>query len=342
MNVVYYCSDSFSEICGVSIQSLLENNQDSDTITVYVVEDKISKVNKDRLSNIVEKYHRNLVFIKMPSQKELYPDVKMNLGHTYARMALGEILPSDVDRVLSLDSDTLVLDSIKNMYNTKFTEDEFVGGVLDCVGEAIQVRVLHAPRAMKYCNAGVFLIDLKKWRERSVGNQLLDVVTHRADGKKLMYFLEQDLMNWVFDGHLKVLHPRYNLLTSIAKFDYGEVIQMKRPTTYYSETTIKEAKIKPAIVHATTCFYIKRRMWVDNSDHPMASKYVEYRNNTPWKDLPRIKDARPLSKKIYGGIWHCMPRGAAVLSASFMINCVRPVYAWATTKASISTIAVQS
>ncbi|WP_287800057.1 glycosyltransferase family 8 protein [Anaerostipes sp.] len=342
MNIVYYCSDSFSEICGVAVQSLVENNTDSDEITIYIVEDKISETNKNRLRGIVDKYNRNLVFIRMPSQEELYPDVKMNLGHTYARMALGEILPDNVDRVLSLDSDTLVLDSIKAMYNTKFSEDEFVAGVLDCVGDAIQTKVLHAPKTMKYCNAGMFLIDLKKWRELKVGEQLLDVVTHQADGKKLMYFLEQDLMNWVFDGHIKVLHPRYNLLTSIAKFEYKEIIRMKHPTTYYSAKSVAEAKKKPAIIHATTCFYIKRRMWVENSDHPMAEKYIEYRNKTPWKNEPRIKDTRPANKKIYGGVWHCMPRSCAVWSASFMINCVRPVYAWATTKASISTIATQS
>ncbi len=342
MNIVYYCSDLFSEICGVAIQSLVENNTDSDEIMIYIVEDKISETNKRRLKNIVDKYHRNLAFIRMPSQEELYPEVKMNLGHTYARMALGEILPKEVNRVLSLDSDTLVLDSIKDMYNTKFSKDEYVAGVLDCVGDAIQSRILHAPKSMKYCNAGMFLIDLKKWRDQKVGDQLLDVVKYQADGRKLMYFLEQDLMNWVFDGHLKVLHPRYNLLTSIAKFNYKEVIRMKHPTTYYSAKVVEEANNKPAIIHATTCFYIKRRMWIENSDHPLADRYIEYRQKTPWRNLPQNKDTRKFGKRVYGVIWHCMPRGCAVWAASFMINYVRPFYVWITTKASVSTIATQS
>ena len=67
----------------------------------------------------------------MPKQEEVYPGVKANLGRTYARMALGEILPENVDRVLSLDSDTLVVDSIREMYNTEFSENEFVAGVYD-------------------------------------------------------------------------------------------------------------------------------------------------------------------------------------------------------------------
>ena len=58
----------------------------------------------------------------------MYPEVKYDLGHTYARMALAEILPSNVDRVLSLDSDTLVLDSIQEMYNTAFEKDQIRHG----------------------------------------------------------------------------------------------------------------------------------------------------------------------------------------------------------------------
>ena len=76
------------------------------------MEDHISNLKKERLKSVVDKYHRKLVFIKMPSQEEVYPGVTVNLGRTYARMALGEILPKSVDRVLSLDSDTLVMDSL--------------------------------------------------------------------------------------------------------------------------------------------------------------------------------------------------------------------------------------
>ena len=49
MNVVYYSSDFFSEMCGVSIESLLENNTKTDEINIYIVEDNISDINKERL-----------------------------------------------------------------------------------------------------------------------------------------------------------------------------------------------------------------------------------------------------------------------------------------------------
>ena len=342
MNVVYYSSDFFSEMCGVAMESLCANNTDSKSITVYIVEDNISEKNKNRLKSITDKYGRELIFIRMPSQEEVYPGVKANLGRTYARMALGEILPENVDRVLSLDSDTLVVDSLKEMYNTEFAENEYVAGVYDCVGAAIQRNVLHVNDDLNYCNAGMFLIDLKKWRKENVGRQLLDAVLENADGKHIMYFLEQDLMNLTFYGHLKLLGARYNMLTSIYKFDYKDIIRMKKPVSYYTEQEIIEAKRKPALFHATTCFYIKKRMWVEDSDHPCADIYLKYRNNTPWKDDPQIQDSRKGRKKIYAQFWHCIPKGMAIRLASFMINHIRPFYAWLTTKASITTIAEQS
>lgn len=342
MNVVYYSSDFFSEMCGVAIESLFENNMKTKNITVYIIEDHISDGNKERLNSIADRFNRKIVYIPMPTQEEVYPGVKVNLGRTYARMALGEILPESVDRVLSLDSDTLVVDSIEEMYNTKFLSNEYVAGVYDCLGAAMQNKVLHAPKDMKYCNAGMFLIDLKKWRENKVGDQLLECVLKNADGKHIMYFLEQDLMNMVFYGHVKLLNPRYNMLTSIYLFDYKEVIKMKRPVVYYSEEEIVEAKRKPAIFHATTCFYVGKRMWVENSDHPCAGLYGEYRAKTPWKDKMKIADGRKMSKKIYAKFWHLMPKNVAVGVASSLINVFRPFYAWFTAKASITTIAEQS
>lgn len=338
MNIIYYSSDFFAEMLGMSMLSLCKNNQTAETIHIYVVEDKISDTNKKRLQEIADQYNRNLIFLKMPSQEEAFPGVDMNLGRTYARMILGDILPMEVDRVLSCDSDTLFMDNIESMYHTAL-EGCGIAGVYDCVGEAVQKKLLHSDSSMKYCNAGVYLIDLNMWRKENITSQLLDKALEFGGG---LYFLEQDLINIVFKGKIKLLHPRYNMLTSIYYFDYEEVIKMKRPMSYYEKTLIDEAKERPAILHATTCFYIKKRMWVENSDHPYAKFYQDFRIESPWRDEPQIKDGRKKRKQIYAQFWHCMPRSMAVLLAALTINYIRPIYAKLTTKFAISTIATQS
>ncbi|MGN0811930.1 MAG: glycosyltransferase family 8 protein [Candidatus Coproplasma sp.] len=342
MNVVYYISDFFSEMCGVSIESLCFNNQDVDEISFYIVENGLTDLNKSRLTTIVKKYNRSIHYIAMPSQNEIYPDVNLNLGRTYSRLALSEILPNSLDRVLSLDSDTLILGSLKEMYETEFNDDQFVAGVYDCVGRAHQLKILEADEKMIYCNAGMFLVDLNKWRNNNVSQQFMSVIKSKIENKKPLYFLEQDLMNLVFDGHCVLLDAKYNVLTSIYKFSYKEIMKMKKPCSYYTKEEIENAQKNPAIIHATTCFYIKKRMWVEKSDHPCAHFYKQFRDMTPWKDAPMIKDSRTTKKKIVSLLWHFMPRCIAVSIASFMINHLRPKYAKYTSKHNIDTIAVQS
>ena len=341
MNVVYYSSDFFSEMCGVAIESLCENNKASKEIDVYIVEDHISLNYKEKLKSITDKFSRKLFFIKMPTQFEAYSEVKVNLGRTYARMLLEDLLPQTVDRVISFDSDTIVLDSIEELYNTDF-EGDYIAGVYDCVGSAIQKKVLHADEKMKYCNAGMYLVDLKAWRRDKVGDKLIQAVLEACKNKRYMYFLEQDLMNIIFEGKIKLLSPRYNMLTSIYLFDYADVIRMKKPISYYEKEEVNAAKKNPAILHATTCFYVKKRMWVENSDHPYAKLYLDLRNRTPWRDEPQIKDNRKKSKKFFATIWHCIPKKCAILFAAVLINFIRPTYAKVTVRIALSLIAEQS
>ena len=59
---------------------------------IYIVEDNISEHNKYRLLDILNRFNRNIFFIRMQSQNEVYSNVTINLGRTYERIALGEIL----------------------------------------------------------------------------------------------------------------------------------------------------------------------------------------------------------------------------------------------------------
>lgn len=58
--VVYFCSDSFSEPCGVSIVSLFGNNKEFEMIDVYIVQDGIST--------------QNIVFIEMRKREVFFGD----------------------------------------------------------------------------------------------------------------------------------------------------------------------------------------------------------------------------------------------------------------------------
>ena len=60
MNIVYSSSDSYAELCGISIVSLFENNKSCDEINVYVIDNGISNQNKEKLLSTAKHYSRNI------------------------------------------------------------------------------------------------------------------------------------------------------------------------------------------------------------------------------------------------------------------------------------------
>ena len=59
MYIVYASDDNFSDIMGVSILSLFENNKD-ENINIYILDSNISKDNKDKIESICVNYSKKL------------------------------------------------------------------------------------------------------------------------------------------------------------------------------------------------------------------------------------------------------------------------------------------
>ena len=111
MNFVYSSSDSYSEIAGISITSLLENNRDADDVTIYVIDNGISEQNRQNLETIVERYGRTLIFLDKLNIEEI-SGTKINVGRwhisTFFRLFLATLLPDTVDRVMYVDCDMII------------------------------------------------------------------------------------------------------------------------------------------------------------------------------------------------------------------------------------------
>ena len=171
--VAYFSSDLFAEPCGVSIASLFENNKFFEKIIVYIIDNQISDANKMRFQTLAEQYHRNIEMIKMPKPQTFFSDQRFtieSLGNTFGRMILGELLPKHEKKVLCLDSDTLIVDSLEKLWNTNI-EDFYIAGVDSAPGIAMMKKTLKIPPGTLYCNGGVFLMNLEAIRTDGVENK---------------------------------------------------------------------------------------------------------------------------------------------------------------------------
>ena len=326
VNVAYCSSDLFSEVCAVSMVSLFENNRHLKRINVFVVDDKIAEKNRKRILEMAEKYKRNVYFIPLPNPSEFYHDERFtikSLGHTYARMILGDIIPNEVERIISLDSDTMVLNKIDELWNTDMGEHP-IAGVDDCMGKVALVKTQHLKEDSTHCNAGMYLINLSMWRKEGWTEQFYYYVARLFDKGIALGGYEEEVITKVVGERMMILHPKFNLMTLEQVFTYKELIKFREPAKYYTEEEIAEAKANPVITHTTNFFYVRKRIYEEGSDHPMRPQYEKYRALTPWKNEPAMTVHRTFRQKMQKNVWHMMPKPLAIVIGNYVRNEVRP------------------
>ncbi len=297
MNIVYSSSDSYAEIAGISIVSLLKNNQSMEEIKIFVIDNDISAANRARLDSIAHNFGREILYISKPDVRKM-AGTQINVGRwnisTFYRLFLPSILPGEVDRVLFIDCDTLVLQDLTPLWEMDMA-DKWLYGVDDCRGAAYRTNLGLKPEN-NYINNGVMLIDLKAWRKNNVETMFLEFIqAHHGD----ITFVDQGVQNGVLSmiNRSGLLHPRYNCLTIFFAFSYQNLIKLRRPPVPLDEHEYRQAVGSPAIVHFQSCFRLGLRPWTKGCKHPYTDVYLHYKRRTPWRDEPLRPDDRTIPQK---------------------------------------------
>lgn len=326
MYVIYHSSDSFASVTGVSMVSLFENNREMDHIHVLYIERGMSKENKDILNGIAEQYGRELEFMEMPNWSEklninLRSSKKGWLGFGYNRLFLTEYLPDDVDRVLYLDSDTVIEQSLEDFWNQDL-DGYYLAGVDDCLSSKYR-KLVGLGEDGTYINAGMLLINVKEWRRDNVCQMFIDEVV-RNNG--FFIFNEQSTINSALSGKIKILPQNYNVNSLVYLYDYEELMKLRKPYHYsYSRDELMDARKYPVITHFTGNFYVRRRPWIENSDHPHSVAFLRYRNLSPWKNIPLEADKRKWRARFWTELCHVLPRPVMIGVVSFLYNDLRRI-----------------
>lgn len=326
INVAYHSSDSFAPVLAVSMTSIMENNKSADGITFYVIENKITEENKQKLKALVEGYDRNIVFIPLPDmQKEFGLNLllvqKKWVFDSYCRMFLSSILPEGTERVLYLDCDTLCHADLQEYYNTDL-EGYCCAGVTDCLGEKYY-DFFEMNKTSRYVNSGAILINLKAWREEGIEQKVVDYVDKKHG---YVFFMEQSVLNIVLQDKIKVMHPRYNTFTLMLAFSRKNLYRLRDCVRFYSAKEVEEAVANPCIIHLTNLFYVKGRPWIEGNEHPYKDIYMHYRALTPWKDEPLFADRTPKSRKMLVSFLHLLPEALVCSLIGWVYNFWRPMY----------------
>jgi lipopolysaccharide biosynthesis glycosyltransferase len=326
LNIFYCCSDFFSEVCAVSIVSLFENNQHFDAIHIFILGDHVSEKNKGKIQELAKRYHRDITFLPMPELSNFYDDKRFtttSLGHSFGRLIIADVVPKNINRILSLDCDTMVFDRLDELWNSNLSKHP-IAGVDDCMGRVAMVKTQNLKTDSIHCNAGMYIIDLDVWRHEEWTHNFYNYINSIFTSGRSLGGYEEEVITNVLGDRMLVLHPKFNLMTLEQVLSYNQCIAFRQPLNYYSKDEIDDALRTPVITHTTNLFYVRKRVFEQDSDHPMRKQYVNYRAMTAWADDPPMKVQYSLKHTLMKGIWHVFPKSIAIYIARFVRNDIRP------------------
>lgn len=306
LNVLYQFDQNYMVPAGVSITTLLRNNQDIEDLTVYLAVKDVRQEDLDRLGVLSKEYGRPFVYLNTDS---IYEELeKIGAGSwngslaTWLKMFVLDEIPKSVDQLLYLDSDVLVRGSLKELADMDL-EGYAAGAVIDS-----NVRYSRDRLKLKqpYVNAGVIYFNLKEFRKHDLQKKMLRHLEENIDRYPIN---DQDLLNDFFRGHILLLDPRYNFqMPHMLYSDQTYFSAYRWPEGgYYSEEALSEAREDKKIVHFLR--FIGDYPWMEGNLHPCKQMFEDEVSESLWNDVyqPAVKK-RNLLFRIERFLFRILPK----------------------------------
>lgn len=282
MNILCSTDDTYVPFCGIMLTSLFENNKDSG-ISVYVLTEEISSSNEEKLCRLASKYGQRLIVTRVTRNKfdkcPIRPGDHISLA-TYFRLAVTDLLPKEVDKVIYLDCDIIVDGSLRELWDTDINEYP-IGACVDAAYWDLELyQRLELSMDTPYFNAGVLLMNIACWREKKLTEKCFQFIANNRD--KLLYH-DQDTLNCLFHNNTLLLPWRYNLQTGFLykSYMYGKYSEKIRNEVW-------QAISSASIIHFSGC----AKPWHSRySRHPYSLFFEKYKSSSLWKDVITHKNS---------------------------------------------------
>ncbi len=265
IKLIFGVDGGYSQHLAVTLVSLLENNP-GNRFDILVVTLNMAEADRAKIAAAAARFG-NAALRFQPFEFDRYSHFRTDnhISHaSYLRIFIPEILPASEEKVLYLDCDMVVRHDIAPLWNTELGDQ-----VLGAVRNPFFVRHgdLEMPAGADYFNAGVLLMNLKRWRALDGTAKLIRFIEAHHDH---LWAHDQDALNAVFCGEIRALAPRWNFQTSMLWCEPGELS--------LSYPAYRRLLADPGIVHYTT----PSKPWHFSNTHPYKETYYQYLARTPY------------------------------------------------------------
>ena len=207
----------------------------------------------------------------------------------YAALITATVLPSDLERVLLLDSDVTIDADLGPLWSTELGPNT-IAAVRDTMIPFLRNNDympdgIDAAGDRWNFNAGVMLIDLHRWREQRIGERAAAVVNRHGER---FWGADQQALNCVLADAWKPLGIEWNRMSHIDWIPSADCLRC------FPRDEFDRARRRPRIVHYAGSV----KPWHAISNEPFDDRFFQYLDDTDWagwrpetRTLPvRLKD----------------------------------------------------
>ena len=211
MNILLTINKKYVKLVNILLNSIQLSNKDT-KFDVYILHRELDIEDKNIIESGLDLNKFNIKMIKIdeeevknfPQYQKRYPK------EIYFRLFATKYLPENIDKILYLDSDTLVINKLDELYNMDFEGNYYIATthVKKILRKINEVR-LRIDDDVPYINTGVLLINLKELRKIDVQKEVCEFVENNS--KKLM-LPDQDIITALYGEKIKIVDAlKYNL-----------------------------------------------------------------------------------------------------------------------------------
>lgn len=210
--IFFATDDSYAPFLAVAINSMLDNASKEYFYKIFVLTTDLDEKLKNQI--LIEKTENSSIeFVSLKDELDKMSEIfhlrDYYSKETYYRFFIARLFPQ-YEKILYLDCDIIVLGDVSKLYNTDISDKyvaaapEEVMAVVNTFGEYVE-KTLDIQRD-KYFNAGILLINAKKFRENNIEQQFVDL------SKEYVFALtqDQDYLNVICKNNIKYLDLGWN------------------------------------------------------------------------------------------------------------------------------------
>ncbi len=209
MNLLFAINKNFIPLFGSCARSIAKNGG-YDSYEAYIIQSDFDEDAKaDVQKEAGEHFHCHFVDMD-PTIFADFPESKRYPQQIYYRLAAPLLLPKELERILYLDVDLVVINSLKELYDSDFEGNYYIAcsHTKEILTRINQLR-LSASDEAPYVNTGVLLMNLQALRDQI---NLSSIKKYVEEKFYTLLLPDQDILTALYGDHIKLVDTmKYNL-----------------------------------------------------------------------------------------------------------------------------------